>query len=396
MNGHDFQRRAPNSCTHQAIEHDYAQILHSAAFRALGGKSQSLELNEGGITPRTRLTHSLEVARIGGRIAHQLGAHTRLVQAAGLAHDLGHPPFGHYGESVLNTLAADAGGFEANAQTLRILTLLEPAGEHPGLNLTRATLDATCKYPWPRTPGTRKFGVFDEDLETFTWVRQDAPKRSMSLEAQIMDWADDIANAVADFDDGIRAGLIRPSALAAPEHRQFLSALAADRISHHPPALIDHHAQKLLRLAPLAHLTREGFHGTPAHQAALHELAHSLTTQLTNATHVRGENTERHHAHLHVAPHAQAQAAWLTAAALHHVLRQPVRRQRRTHYGRALTALFEDLHRNPHQMHPLAFNRWEQAATDAQRTRALIDHLACLTEPQVMADPCVRATGESI
>jgi dGTPase len=198
------------------FERDRARIIHAAAFRRLQGKTQVFGVYEGDFF-RTRLTHSLEVSQIAKGIALALGADTDLVEAICLAHDLGHPPFGHTGEDILHELMRAHGGFEGNAQTFRILTRLERKhSDYEGLNLTYQTLDGVLKYKACITPNTIASspngpvkGFYSEDRELVdTVITTTGNGYERSFECQIMDVADDIAYSVHDLEDSMKAGLI--------------------------------------------------------------------------------------------------------------------------------------------------------------------------------------------
>ena len=203
----------PESATRTPFQRDRDRIIHSTAFRRLMHKTQVFVHHEGDHY-RTRLTHSLEVAQIARSISRELGLDEDLAEALGLAHDLGHPPFGHAGENALDEVMAAFGGFDHNAQTLRVLTRLEARyADYDGLNLTWETLEGVVKHNGPLTgsagsgevPAAIAEYVAEHDLELDTFA---------SLEAQVASLSDDIAYNNHDIDDGLRAGLFNVADLA--------------------------------------------------------------------------------------------------------------------------------------------------------------------------------------
>lgn len=188
---------------------DYARVLYSSSFRRLQGKMQLLGIDSNKFH-RNRLTHSLEVAQIARGIALDLGLENYIVaETAALAHDIGNPPFGHYGEKVLNDLAEGCGGFEGNAQAFRILRILEKKHHaYSGLNLNIRTMMAITKYFYLRKENNKKF-LYDED---YYFLRKELSNKeidiSKSIDAEIMDLADEIAYAAHDLEDALSFGMI--------------------------------------------------------------------------------------------------------------------------------------------------------------------------------------------
>jgi len=196
------------------FEVDRSRVIHSSAFRRLQGKTQVFMRGSGDFY-RTRLTHSLEAAQIAKGLALRLGANPDLLEAVSLTHDLGHPPFGHAGEAALNRCMQEHGGFEGNAQNLRLVSRLSiKALNYDGLNLSRATLDGVLKYKYPYSPNRQKF-YYTEEQPLVEWACIGGSLTERSFDCQLMDWADEIAYSVHDFEDGIKSGMITSARLKA-------------------------------------------------------------------------------------------------------------------------------------------------------------------------------------
>ncbi|MCR3751705.1 deoxyguanosinetriphosphate triphosphohydrolase [Lentzea californiensis] len=402
--GHDTERMLPEepksaalpgarTDTRTPFSRDRARVLHSAALRRLAGKTQVVGPGEGSeVTgvPRTRLTHSLEVAQIGRGIGEELGCDPDIVDTAGLAHDIGHPPFGHNGERALNELAGPCGGFEGNAQTFRILARLEPKTAH-GLNLTRAVLDASTKYPWKRTPGTVKFGVYDDDLEVFEWMRAGAPDRERCIEAQVMDWSDDVAYSVHDVEDGVLAHRISLGALARPDERGAIASLAAKTFSDESVATLEATAEELLKLPVIAYWTDREYDGSLGAQVALKNLTSELVGRFasaavtaTRAVHGDGALT-RYNASLEVPTQVAAEVALLKAMAVRYVMSDPARLAMQAEQRDLITGLAGRLMERPTLLDPAFRPVFAAASSYAARLRVVIDQVALLTDAQAVA-----------
>jgi dGTPase len=372
-----------------AFQRDRARVLHSGALRRLAGKTQVVEPGGPGIAvPRTRLTHSLECAQVGRELGGALGCDPDLVDAACLAHDLGHPPYGHNGETALDEAAAACGGFEGNAQSLRVLSRLEIKVVGAGLNLTRASLDAATKYPWPRREGNPKFGVYDDDRAVFDWVREGAPGERQSFETQVMDWADDVAYSVHDLEDGILTGLVDLARLREPEERTALAALAAE---HYSDAGVRELEEALTAMIDDPVWPRH-HDGTAASAAVLKNLTSTLIGRFcmaaedaTRAVHGEGPLT-RYAADLVVPGLARAECALLKAVTARYVMQRPgvqaAQAREREIIGELVQVLAD---RAPEALEPAHAQSWREAADDRARLRAVIDQVASLTDTAAAA-----------
>ena len=380
---------------------DRARVLHSSALRRLGAKTQVLE-PAGGDFARTRLTHSLEVAQVGREMATELGVSPDVVDMACLAHDLGHPPFGHNGERALNEWASDIGGFEGNAQTLRLLTRLEPKvfsdnGLPAGLNLTRAALDATCKYPWPAelavidsgADRSSKFGVYQDDMQVFEWMRAGSPEGKKCIEAQIMDFADDVAYSVHDFEDAIVSGFINLEEVVSLSQRDYLlsqiKAWAGDQLS------VEQLDQALARLQASQYWPSE-FDGSTRALASLKNLTSAMigafVGRVTDATMANASSVTltRYRANVVETPEVLAEISVLKGLVsvflMSHESRRPFYEWQRAILKELADAL---LNREGVGLDQVCQSAWMLAQTDIERKRVIVDQVALLTDQSALA-----------
>ena len=390
----DTQRFLPESHTGQRSDfaRDRARVLHSSAWRRLAAKTQVLSPTAGIDFARNRLTHSLEVAQIGRELAVTLGLAQDLVDTACLAHDLGHPPFGHNGERALNEWAADVGGFEGNAQTLRVLTRLEPkrigeGGETYGLNLTRATLDASCKYPWSRVeaaPGSAKFGYFVDDTPVFNWLREGAHGREKCMEAQVMDLSDDIAYSVHDFEDAVVSEHIDPLILTSRSGHDSLIDAVTEWAGG--DASRDDLAAGFERIAA-SKTWLTTWSGSRSDQAQLKnftsEMIGRFARAATSATIAAADaaTLTRYGARVIVPTDVAAEIAVLKGIVAAFVMasgrRQPTYRRQRELLTELLDALWEH---GDTELEPAFAADFRAAEDDAARKRAIVDQVASLTD----------------
>ena len=386
-----------------AFERGRARVVHAASTRRLAAKTQVMGPQSDDFV-RNRLTHSLEVAQVARDLARALGCHPDIVETAALAHALGHPPFGHNGERVLDELSHECGGFEGNAQTLRLLTRLESKtfdarGRSVGLNLTRATLDACTKYPWGRaeaavpsgvhgdgTPRTTvKFGVYDDDVEVFEWMRVPGAGARQCVEAQVMDLADDVAYSVHDVEDGVVAGRIDLGRL----DREALWHTV--RKWYVPGASDDQLDEVLDSLGAMGSWLRAPYDRSRRGLAALKNLTSDLIGRFCGsvqaATFASGDGPFVRYVGGVVVPEETAlEIAVLKGIAAHYVMsaddRVSLMARQRDLLGELVVVLWE---RGESALDTAFVEDWREARDDAGRRRVVIDQVASLTDASAVS-----------
>ena len=396
----DVERFVPEDRTNSAkrgeFARDRARVLHSSALRRLGAKTQVLSPTNGDFA-RTRLTHSLEVAQVGREMAQALGVDPDVVDTACLAHDLGHPPFGHNGEKALSVWAEDFGGFEGNAQTLRLLSRIEPkvidpTGQSRGLNLTRASLDASCKYPWARAEGVAeaggnqsvKFGYYEDDAEVFEFLRQGADSTRKCIEAQVMDFADDVAYSVHDFEDAVVSGYVDLSELASGSNQsEFFSKIQ----SWAGPELSLEDIQAAYSRLSSNIYWLESYSSSMADQATLKNLTSYLIGSFVGRSteHTLASNESKHlvryNGALSVPADVRAEIAVLKGTVSVFLMtdekRQPYYLWQREVLSELADAILAS---NGKHLDNYCQSVWAEASTESQKYRVVVDQVASLTD----------------
>jgi dGTPase len=385
----DVERFVPEPAKREgrrAFARDRARVLHSSGLRRLAAKTQVLAPGADDF-PRTRLTHTLEVAQIGRELGEALNADPDLVETACLTHDLGHPPFGHNGEGALHELAKDFGGFEGNAQTFRILTRLESktflGDQSVGLNLTRAALDASSKYPWGFDGTNPKFGYYEDDKKIFEWVRKYSEPEKKTFECQIMDFADDIAYSVHDVEDAIHAGYVDLKDLQDKDVAYTLFELANNFYGGSFDNEFYYEQFCILISQPY---WVQDFDGTQKALASLKNMTSNLIgyfaheVEASTKNHYSNETLKRYEADLVVDKKLRAQILILKSIANLFVLQ---RKGAAEHYRKEreiIESLYEKLTKDASQLDRMFLEYFSRADSENQQKRVIIDQIASLTD----------------
>jgi dGTPase len=415
---YSVESRRPDERT--PFQHDRDRILYSTAFRRLAQVTQVVAPTERQVI-HNRLTHSLEVAQVGRGLATSLlgrpgsqeavddagGLDADVVEAACLAHDLGHPPFGHVAEKELDRLLTEAGvpdGFEGNAQSFRIVTQLAIRyPEIPGHNLTRATLRAILKYPCRRNQcpdAPNKWGAYDSEADDFNWALElTGPDPSQrSLEAALMDWADDIAYAVHDLEDFYRAGLIPLDRLATDpaERERFLHAeIARQSIAESRQEETRRVFESLMTVSPVS----QPYTGTHVDRARLRSFTSALISDYINAAAL--SSGKKGASALSIDEVKRTEVELLKGLTWYYVINSQALVSQRFGHRRLIQSLFAIL-RDAARVEddqfvfpPYYREKLQQATNESERLRTVADYVASLSESQAI-NLNQRLTGQAL
>lgn len=401
-----------------SFQRDRDRILYTSAFQRLGGITQVASADEGHVF-HNRLTHTLEVAQVARRIAERLnreypqqvakvgGIDADVAESCALAHDLGHPPFGHIAEKELNKLLLNKepslDGFEGNVQSFRIVTKLAlRSDKHDGLNLTRATLNGILKYPWTKPHGrkpkttvarnifekrTKKWGAYRTESDQFLFARGLSSRADdrQSFEAQIMDWADDLTYAIHDVSDFFKAGLLPLDRLAVDptERARFYNEVFSDP-SWNDTGFSNDELRKafdtLCQLLP----TIERYAGTKKHRIALRRFGAGMIGQC-----VRGVKIDIEKGKLYIPPELKKEIAMLKQLTWRYVILNPSLTTKQVGQRKIIHDLFETFHTAAVEaeldIFPAAYRELVKAAgSSRERARLVTDMIAGMTEQQAI------------
>lgn len=404
-------KKADPTDSRTAAQKDRDRLLYTSSLRRLAQVTQVVAADVSHVF-HNRLTHSLQVAQVGRRLAERLlnvhsdavmlsdGLDPDVVEAACYAHDLGHPPFGHIAEEELNDLAgAEIDGFEGNAQSFRIITkLAQHSPLHRGLDLTRATLAAVLKYPWRRGENTEKmnkWGAYSSEEKDFEFaIEMRGKTKDRTLEAQLMDWADDITYSVHDLDDFYRAHRIPLHLLADRRYERERSVFFQAALERHPErtgfwsdskSLQESFNEVMIGLFPLS----DRYGGTWKERAGLREFTSQLIGRYIGGTALGNREGG---CELQIDDHLLLEVTMLKELTWIYVIEAPSLLSQQFGQRQAIRKLFEiysEASRSTKQrsLFPAYYREAiEEAGSDERQIkRTVIDLIAGMTEAQALA-----------
>lgn len=395
-----------------SFERDRDRVLYCSAFRRLAGITQIVRAGEADVF-HTRLAHTLKVAQVGRRLAQRrleqqsdestyLGIDPEVVEAACLAHDLGHPPFGHLGEKVLHRLVDEKGdkdGFEGNAQSFRVLTKLAVRfKECEGLDLTRATLAGCLKYPWIRdikdSNKSGKWSVYSTEKDDFDFAREGWPGETKTAEAELMDWADDIAYSVHDLEDFHRCRAIPWYRIFDSDEREKLIDNANNSWREPPPDAkgrlrdaYDRLVDVFRNLVP--ELIYEPYEATPKQRQQIRFLTSSLIGRYIDAIKMKPKDEiEPDKECIIISEDEHDEIRVLKQITRDHIINTPSLAAQQKGHERIISDLFEDLYSDIGDGTPKYLPRkfiYLIESKDTSKERTVADCISSLTEAEAIA-----------